>query len=193
MAVSRAATSTESATNGLFIGYAEIMNSALLKPLPSPLKQAGEQCFHCGLPITHGTSLGGEIDGARRPMCCRGCQAVAEAIVNGGQAAFYRYRTTPSITGGEPEPEFLAKIAVFDHPAVQKSFVTHKAGSVREAHLIMEGIVCGACVWLNEHYLRQLPGVQSIDINYAPRRAWLCWDNDRIQLSEILRAVARIG
>ncbi|MBS1146641.1 MAG: heavy metal translocating P-type ATPase, partial [Proteobacteria bacterium] len=38
-----------------------------------------------------------------------------------------------------------------------------------------------------------LPGVLSVEINYATRRARVRWDNSRIQLSAILKAVSDIG
>ena len=90
-------------------------------------------------------------------------------------------------------PEFLREARVYDHPAVQQGFVRRLDGEVREAALILEGIVCAACVWLNERHLSLLPGVLAVDINYSTRRARIRWDNARIQLSRILEAVQAIG
>ena len=59
--------------------------------------------------------------------------------------------------------------------------------------MTLENIVCAACVWLNERHLAQLPGVLSVDINYATRRARVRWDTRSIQLSNILQAVTDIG
>jgi Cu2+-exporting ATPase len=35
--------------------------------------------------------------------------------------------------------------------------------------------------------------VTAVDINYATRRARVCWDERRVRLSEILAAIAAIG
>jgi Cu2+-exporting ATPase len=126
-------------------------------------------------------------------MCCRGCQAVAAAIVAGGLDDYYRYRSDTAQTAHELVPEFLRQTAVYDNPAVQKTFVREEGGNVREASLILEGIVCAACVWLNEQHLARLPGVLAVSINYSTHRARVRWDDAQIHLSRILQAVSEIG
>jgi Cu2+-exporting ATPase len=155
-------------------------------------QSAQKECFHCGLPIPSGADYVVEIDGQRQPMCCRGCQAVAGAIVDGGLTDFYRYRTEKSPQAQESVPAQLEELGLYDRDDLQKSFV-QQAGDAREASLILEGIVCAACVWLNEKHVKSLPGVLDFSINYSNHRARLRWDNQRIRLSEILEAISAIG
>lgn len=150
-------------------------------------------CYHCGLPVPRGSSFRVAINGESRTLCCGGCAAVAAAIVNSGLTDFYRYRTEAAPTGRELVPEFLRQAALYDHPEIQKSFVHAESDTLREASLILEGITCAACVWLNERHLASLPGVISAQINYATHRARVRWDDSRIHLSAILQAVSRIG
>jgi Cu2+-exporting ATPase len=126
-------------------------------------------------------------------MCCPGCKAVAEAIVNAGLTEFYRYRTQASPTAQELVPQALRDMALFDRPDLQKTFVTVDPENRCEASLILEGIVCAACVWLNERHVGALPGVLEFHVNYTTHRAHVKWDASRIQLSDILRAIASIG
>ncbi len=166
--------------------------------MPTPVatafaEPAAADCFHCGLPVPPGSDFSVDIDAAPRPMCCRGCEAVAQAIVDGGMSDYYKYRTAPALTAREVVPEFLRQTAIYDHPDVQKSFVRVQDEHVREAALILEGITCAACVWLNERHLACLPGVLAVHINYATHRARVQWDDRRIHLSDILQAVSRIG
>ncbi|MDO8706152.1 MAG: heavy metal translocating P-type ATPase, partial [Sulfuricaulis sp.] len=140
-----------------------------------------------------GTDFAVNIDGVRQPMCCHGCEAVARAIVDGGLGNYYKFRTAQASTGREIVPEFLRQTAIYDHPEVQKSFVRVEDEHLREAALILEGITCAACVWLNERHLARLPGVRAVHINYATQRARVQWDERRIHLSDILQAVSRIG
>jgi Cu2+-exporting ATPase len=154
---------------------------------------AAHTCFHCGLPIPSGLDLSVAINGEQQPMCCHGCQAVAQAIVDAGLADFYRHRTQNPLTGREVVPDIIRQNRVYDHPDVQKQFVHAEAGTVREAALFLEGITCAACIWLNEHHLAQLPGVLDVQINYATHRARIRWDASRIKLSAILEAVQSIG
>ncbi|MBC8211294.1 MAG: cadmium-translocating P-type ATPase [Gammaproteobacteria bacterium] len=151
-----------------------------------------EYCFHCGLPLK-GSELVVEIDQQLQPMCCTGCQAVADAIVRSGNTSYYRFREDKSATGKDLVPEFLNKIKVYDHPAVQQQFVHSSSAHVKQVSLIIEGIVCAACIWLNEQYLRQLPGIISVNINYSTHRAHVEWDDERLRLSEILAAISSIG
>lgn len=155
------------------------------------------ECFHCGQPVLPGSCYPVVVEGVARTMCCRGCQAVAQAIVGGGLANYYRHRTAKTgaaaLDAAEVVPEWLRQAKLYDLPEVQRSFVRQDDGEVREASLILEGIVCAACVWLNEQHLSGLPGVLSVEVNYATHRARVRWDNSRIQLSEILHAVAAIG
>jgi len=143
--------------------------------------------------VPSGASYSVQIDGQPRPMCCRGCQAVAQAIVDGGLTDFYRYRTAPSPQAKDLVPGELEELALYDRDDLQQSFVEKQAGEIREASLILEGIVCAACVWLNERHVRALPGVLEFSVNYSSHRARVRWDNQRIRLSDILEAISAIG
>jgi Cu2+-exporting ATPase len=150
-------------------------------------------CYHCGLPVPPDTLFSVTIEGRDRLMCCRGCQAVAQSIVDSGLSDYYRFRTENAPTGQELVPDFLRQLSIYDNPAIQKQFVRQEAGENREASLILEGITCAACVWLNERHLKSLPGVLEVRVNYSTHRAWVRWDNSRIQLSHILQAISEIG
>ena len=154
---------------------------------------ADQTCYHCGLPVPAGGHFQVEIDGAPREMCCTGCQAVAEAIVQGGHADYYRHRDALPESPREALPASLQELGVFDHPEVQKGFVRPAGEHEAEASLILEGITCAACVWLNESHISRQPGVTGVDINYTTRRARVRWDTNVTRLSSILEAIAAIG
>ena len=154
--------------------------------------QADKSCFHCGLPVPGGVDITVEIDGKPRPMCCHGCEAVARAIVDSGMDNYYRFRTENAPKAREVVPTFLDQLKAYDNPVVQKRFV-HEQDNLSEVSLILEGIVCAACVWLNERHLMALPGVVEANINYSNHRALVRWDNSKISLSEILESISRIG
>lgn len=151
------------------------------------------ECFHCGLPVPDNIELTASIMGINQPMCCYGCKAVAEAIGAAGLDDFYRYRTVKSATAAGLVPDFLHQPKAYDNPAIQKTFITAGDNNLREASLILEGINCAACAWLNEQHLSALPGVIDVNVNYATHRATIKWDNGRIQLSDILIAISQIG
>lgn len=156
-----------------------------------------DACYHCGLPVPVGADYSVTIAGQARRMCCAGCQAVAAAIVGNGLADYYRHRDALPESPREALPQILQDVGLFDHPEIQKNFVQRVDGDggddQREASLILEGITCAACVWLNEQHLTRQAGVTRVNINYATRRARVRWDERRIKLSQILQAIAAIG
>ena len=157
------------------------------------MNAASPPCYHCGLPVPDDTDFRLRILKEVRSLCCHGCLAVAQAIVDNGLDDYYRYRTELPKTADDLVPEELRKLDLYDHPEVQKSFVHDEGGSVRQASLILEGITCAACIWLNERHLRQLPGVRAASVNYASHRARVRWDDSVIKLSAILAEIRKLG
>jgi Cu2+-exporting ATPase len=150
-------------------------------------------CYHCGLPIPPETRHYVRVDGRERRMCCVGCEAVAQSIVDNGLVDYYRHRDAMPETRREAMPVELQELGLFDHPDFQKSFVRPVGEHEREASLILEGITCAACVWLNEKHVARQDGVSAVEINYATRRARVRWDERKIKLSDILGAIQAIG
>jgi len=165
---------------------------------PQPPNDA-ESCFHCGLPVPSGAHYPVQFEGREHSTCCPGCQAVARTIIENGLGSYYHHRTQPAGAPGEPViPDELRSLALFDEPQLQRQFVsestdTASGKSVREASLILEGITCAACVWLNERHVQALPGVVEFRVNYSTHRAQVRWDPDRLSLSDILHAIRDIG
>lgn len=176
-------------------------NKLYLAPANNPKRHFGaffvcmseDNCYHCGQPIPDDIDLPVTIGGEAREMCCYGCQAVAQSIVDNGLADYYRSRDALPESPREAMPAILEQLALFDHADFQKSFVKSLGENEREASLLLEGITCSACIWLNEQHLGKLSGVTAVDINYAARRARVRWDESRIKLSDILGAIAAIG
>ena len=153
-----------------------------------------DRCYHCGLENPKKDLLSYPVLGRERHFCCFGCRAVTKTIVESGNEDYYRYREQ-SEANVEPAvlPDFLDKLIVYDNPEVQRSFVRHQHDDTKEAFLILEEIRCAACVWLNEHHLRQIIGVLDVSMDYASHQARVRWDPQQVQLSEILLAIASIG
>jgi Cu2+-exporting ATPase len=152
-----------------------------------------QDCFHCSLPVPKNSSYLVTVDGEEHAMCCPGCQAVAKAIVDGGLTSFYKYRTDTSPTARAAVPEVLQELTLYDKPELQRTFVSTDEKNIKQASLILEGIVCAACVWLNERHISALPGVVEFRVNYSTHRARVRWNDSQIQLSDILQAIASIG
>lgn len=153
-------------------------------------------CFHCGLPVPDGVDLPVEFQGKSEPTCCAGCQAVAQSILSAGLGEYYQHRTVSPAGPVDIPEDFLAQLKLYDDAGVQANFVHQSQQGdtvLMEAALILEGITCAACVWLNEQHLKRLPGVVAVDINYSSYRARVRWQPEQIALSDILEAISAIG
>src|SRR5690242_17345696 len=116
-------------------------------------------CYHCGQPVPEDVVLPVTVGGEQRAMCCHGCQAVAQAIIDNGLEDYYKSRDALPESQREAVPAVLDQLALFDHSDFQKSFVRDLGENEREASLLLEGITCAACIWLNEQHLAKLAGV----------------------------------
>jgi len=156
-----------------------------------------QACFHCGLDVPIKSRFVTVISGKPRRMCCPGCLAVAQAITEGGLDNYYKHRTSeataPEFSDQVVSEQLLAELKLCDQPSIQRAFVTSLDNGNKQAALVIEGITCAACVWLLEHHISNLDGVTKVSINLTNHRAQLIWDENNIQLSEILLAIHRIG
>ena len=161
--------------------------------MPTEAENPDHSCFHCGLPITTVPAPELRGQGKNRRFCCHGCQAVCTAIIESGNEKYYEYRDRPAATAaGVAADTRLADLSLFDRPEIQQDFVRH-GQSGEQAWLILENIHCAACLWLNERHIRQLDGVLDCQMDYTSQQARVSWDADKIKLSDILAAIARIG
>jgi len=165
------------------------------------------RCFHCTEQVAeadrgHWTVV---FDGAVHEVCCAGCEAVAATILEAGLGDYYRFRSEPAAFGSLPRSltQELDAFAIWDAPEVGERYV-HGAGrgargrtppppDACEVNLAVEGMRCGACVWLLERRLGALPGVHVAEVNYASERARVVFDPDALPLSALLRGAAKVG
>lgn len=138
-------------------------------------------CFHCGLPIPAGSCWQATIEGGVQPMCCPGCAAAAQAIVDGGCADYYATRTA------------YAAQANLDAARAPELDLVDGAGMDGEGSFSVEGIRCAACVWLIERQLLRVPGVLDASLNLATERLYVRWDQGECRPSSILRTLRTIG
>jgi Cu2+-exporting ATPase len=142
---------------------------------------ASVACFHCGLPAPVDSRWHASIDGITRPMCCPGCAAAAQAIIDGGFGDYYGSRTEYAAQAGD-NPAEAAALDLYD-----------EQGNSGDASFTVEGIRCAACVWLVERRLAQLPGVLEANLNVATERLQLRWDTGACKPSDVIRALRTIG
>lgn len=145
-------------------------------------------CFHCGLPVPDGVHWSVTIDQVAQPMCCPGCESVAQAIVANGLEDYYRTRTGFAETADRDAlvPE---QLRLYDAAAGEAPENTETV----EGSFTLEGIRCAACVWLIERRLAGVAGLLQADVNVATERLHVRWATGACQASDILQALQGIG
>ncbi|WP_081729206.1 heavy metal translocating P-type ATPase [Pseudomonas sp. URMO17WK12:I4] len=159
----------------------------------APLERSSPApCYHCGLPVPAGSRFSAVVMGQSREMCCPGCQAVAETIVQNGLEHYYSHRSEAANNPQQLPQALPDELALYDRRDVQQPFV-EQSGEWRETSLLIEGISCAACGWLIEKHLAALPGVVEAHLNLSNHRLRVRWSASALPLSELLGEVRRIG
>jgi len=149
-------------------------------------------CYHCALPVPPGRPFTATVLGQPRDFCCPGCQAVAQAIVDGGLTSYYQHRDQASANPQALPRQLPDELALYDRADVQQGFV-HAQGPLRDTTLMVEGITCAACGWLIEKHLRSLAGVVEARLNLSNHRLFVQWADDQHTLSQLLAELRHIG
>ena len=140
-------------------------------------------CAHCGLPLDGAGS--GESEEGRR-FCCPGC-AGAYALVRGlGLGGYYARRILdPAAKPLRPE-EAAGSVDYSAH-------VRTAEDGTASLHLMVDGLQCGACVWLIEAVLARQPGVLEGRLNMTTRRLTLRWRPGEAEINALVGTIARLG
>jgi Cu2+-exporting ATPase len=150
-------------------------------------------CYHCNLPVIEAGRFQLLVADESRDFCCAGCMAVSETINGSGLSSYYRQRERPAIKPEDETSYEINQFRGFDHASVQVDWVQNLDENTSEATFLLVGINCAACVWLIETYLQKTAGIQSAQINFTSNQMKVVWDPQRIKVSDIMLAVARIG
>jgi P-type Cu2+ transporter len=141
------------------------------------------KCDHCLLEFPDREAVYDESNGAKKIFCCHGCQGVYHLINSEGLDDFYRRRRewTPG-----PSPTARVDLAAFTQNI-------RSAGKELETDIVLDGIRCASCVWLNERLLMKTKGVTFARVNYATHRARIRWNPGETGIRTILSRITSVG
>ena len=143
-------------------------------------------CTHCHIDFDEEVMIKDE----EHYFCCTGCQGVFHLLSDSGLEGFYDKLGSKKLSA--PTHSF-EESSSFDTGSFYEQFVSKNADGFEEISLIIEGIHCSACVWLNEKALHRLEGVVEVSINYTNNKAKVVWADRKIKLSAIIDMIRAIG
>ena len=123
-------------------------------------------------------------------FCCNGCQGVYHLLNDEGLDSFYEKAGDITLT---PPTQQYEDSSNFNAPAFYDRFVKVNNDGFSEVSLIIEGIHCSACVWLNEKALHKMDGVIEASINFTNNKANITWADSVVKLSQIIDMIRAIG
>ncbi len=144
------------------------------------------KCDHCHLEFSDSVMI---HDGEHR-FCCKGCQGIFHLLKDEGLDSFYAKMGETTLV---PPTEQFEDSANFDSPAFAEQFITETKEGLKQVSLVIEGIHCAACVWLNEKALHKMEGVIEASINFTTNKARITWDPNVLKLSAIIDMIRAIG
>jgi len=143
------------------------------------------RCDHCHLEYDKSIL----ISDNGKYFCCKGCQGIFHLLEDEGLDSFYEKMGEHSI---EPPKELHDSIDKFDLDGFMQKYVKQEDG-FNKISLVIDGIHCSACVWLNEKVLHKTDGIVEVSINHTNNKAKIIWDSDSIKLSQIIQIIRNIG
>ncbi len=149
------------------------------------------KCDHCRLEFDEKVMIEDEIDNQKKYFCCKGCQGVYRLLKEEGLDSFYDKLGNNALEPAKPDSG--GDLERFDLEGFMNRYVKKRDDGFLQISLIMEGIHCAACVWLNEKVLHKLPGVIEASINYTNNKARVVWDPEEVKLSKIIETIRSIG
>ena len=146
-------------------------------------------CNHCHLEFDRDVLLHEKIEAEDLYFCCKGCQGVYHLLHSEGLDNFYDRAKDTKL---DPVSIDLSDLERFDLEGFTKKYVKNIDG-YSHVSLIIDGIHCSACVWLNEKVLHQSDGIIEAEINFTTHKAKIVWDDEVLKLSDIIKKVRSIG
>ena len=143
------------------------------------------RCDHCLLDFPEREAVRAEVAGASRIFCCAGCRGVFELVTAEGLGKFYAERAWAEV-GLAAQPDARLDPSAFEG-------AVRVADGIAEARLLVEGIRCASCVWLNERVLQRTPGVRFARVSYATHRATVRFDPRETSLDVVLARIQSVG
>lgn len=149
------------------------------------------KCSHCQLPYKReDLKAVPDGDGGELYFCCGGCESVYFLLQGAELGSFYDKISTTLSPIKQAKSSSLNR---FDTTAFEDKFISIDKQGYAHISLIISGIHCAACIWLNEQILLKQKGIISVSINYTNNKASIVWDKQALPLSSIITLIQSIG
>lgn len=125
-------------------------------------------------------------------FCCNGCKNVYAYLKSQGLSEFYSKLKKDEQNLAKPSSKH------FDKQSASSMFSKllrrdENSPFICELEVLISGIHCPACIWLNEKALSNLEGVLELNISATTSKARVLFDERKTALEDILNLIIAIG
>ncbi len=147
------------------------------------------KCTHCQLEFDESVMIK-EENNPNVYFCCNGCQGVYHLLKDDGLDSFYEKIGNNTIA---PPLQVESDSHSFDMESFKQRYIKTTEDGFSSVDLVIEGIHCAACIWLNEKVLANTEGIVDASINFTNNKAKIIWDEETIALSKVIDTIRSIG
>lgn len=123
-------------------------------------------------------------------FCCNGCELAYSLLKSCNLESFYTKLGDNTLQTKKLQD---SKVATnFNSINFTQKYLKDSNG-LKEVHFVIEGVVCAACVWLNEQILAKMQGIKELKINYTTHKAKILFDPNETSFQQIYDEIAKIG
>jgi P-type Cu2+ transporter len=134
-----------------------------------------KNCLHCNQPVI-----------TNEKFCCIGCRSANYIINKLNLKDYYKYcrniynTSPPKVSGFENKINFIDEV------------INDKQGEFI-INLLVDGIVCGSCVWLIENSLKSLKYITSVKFSLSTKRLEIIWAGEMTNVNKITNLILNLG
>ena len=132
-------------------------------------------CLHCEKPLEKDQKI----------FCCNGCECAYEIVKTNDCDSYYESRITNS---KEPilKPDLNNDFDISE-------FIIVNQDNQFQIDLIVQGLHCGACVWLIENLLKKQKNVVDARINLTQKILRIKWSETKDEGNKLVQLITKIG
>ncbi len=123
-------------------------------------------------------------------FCCNGCQFVYEILRDNNLGDYYNLKDSTQnkpVQNLDLDYNFLSEQYVID------KLILFQKNKISKVKLRLPDIHCASCLWLLENLPEFFGGVNTVNVNFLEKEAFITFDNTQTNLLEISKILSKIG
>ena len=149
--------------------------SPQIKVTKKTLKKMNNNCLHCEK----------NLEADQKDFCCNGCQSAYQIIQENNCENYYISRIiSPKEFSLKPDLENELDIL---------EFISITQNNECQVDLMIQGLHCGACIWLIENLLKKQSNVIDARINLTQKTLRIKWIGDKKYGNDLVKLINKIG